>query len=380
MSLAYLSDAESTAVRKPVNQASLLPPRCYSNPEAYAVEIERMFMRSWLPVGRAEQIPNPGDYFTLSLFNEPVLIVRDKGGDIHALSNVCRHRSRVVVEGTGNCNGLFVCPYHGWSYDLEGRLKRPTFMEEAESFDMDSIRLPELHLENWHGFLFINFDTEAASLVDQLAPLEPIVAPFRLDEMRATSTLHRQAADWNWKVTMENFTEAMHHIMVHGESLEPMFPASICEYEDASGPYSVFWMPTKNNEPLPELFPYIKDIPQKYRCALGVINIYPIFHVLFDPSSMLWLNLDLKDVEEHELSWKLLVPESTMQRPDFDKRCEEYVEKFLVPIVAEDIPASRQTALGLRSRFAQPGRISWMEKCVNQFHNFILERMNGDKA
>ncbi len=378
MSPAYLTRSETDAVRKPVNEASLLPPRCYQDPAFYALEIERVFMRSWLPVGRVEQVANPGDYFTLDLFNEPVLIVRDRAGRLHAHSNVCRHRSRVVVEGAGTCTGLFTCPYHGWSYELDGRLKRATYMDKAQSFDQQSIRLPALKLEVWHGFIFINFDVNARSLLEQLQPLEPIVAPFKLEQMRATPTLHSQAADWNWKVTMENFTEAMHHSVVHGESLEPMFPAGICEYDDADGPYSVFWMPTRDNSPMPELFPYVKDIPRKYQCALGVVNIYPFFHVLFDPSSILWLNWNFKSVELHELSWKLLVPESTLRLGDFGQRCNEYVSKFLIPVVAEDIPASQQTAKGLRSRFARPGRISWMEKSVNQFHNFMLQKLEAD--
>ena len=101
---------------------SCLPPQCYTSPEFYAFEMEAIFAREWVCVGRQEQIPNPGDFFSITLMDDPLLVVRGLDGEVKAMSAVCRHRGAIVAEGAGNCEKAFICPYHSWSYDLDGNL------------------------------------------------------------------------------------------------------------------------------------------------------------------------------------------------------------------------------------------------------------------
>src|SRR5262245_61517314 len=110
-----------SAVRRPLEQASPLPSWCYASDEWHAREIEAIFRREWLCVGRAEQIPNPGDFFTHTLIEQPLIVVRDNKGEIRVHSAVCRHRGAIVTEGEGRCRA-FVCPYHSWTYALSGEL------------------------------------------------------------------------------------------------------------------------------------------------------------------------------------------------------------------------------------------------------------------
>jgi phenylpropionate dioxygenase-like ring-hydroxylating dioxygenase large terminal subunit len=130
----------------------MLPPRCYTDPDFYALEVERVFKRNWIPVGRTDQVPNVGDYFTTTRFGEPILVVRDKDSTLVALSNVCRHRSYPVAQGAGNCRARrFTCSYHGWSYDLSGQLRTAPQMEKTGSFRPADVHLPRFGIDVWQG-------------------------------------------------------------------------------------------------------------------------------------------------------------------------------------------------------------------------------------
>src|SRR5258706_14609857 len=113
--------AHYAGVRRPVEQASNLPPWCYTSEAFFAREVERIFRKEWNFVGRAERIPKPGDYFAVEIAGVPVLIVRGADDAVRAFSNICRHRGCIVARGEGN-RGQFVCPYHAWTYALSGEL------------------------------------------------------------------------------------------------------------------------------------------------------------------------------------------------------------------------------------------------------------------
>ncbi|MGH6955020.1 MAG: aromatic ring-hydroxylating oxygenase subunit alpha, partial [Alphaproteobacteria bacterium] len=159
--------AEGRRTRAP---AQSLPPRCYTSPEFYALEVERILRREWLCVGRVEQVRAPGDYFSIDLMGEPLVVVRDQEGRIRALSRVCRHRAMLVVSGAGNARS-FICPYHAWTYGLDGRLAGAPEMARTPGFDPSSCRLPEIPTELWEGFIFVNLGGDAQPLAPRLEGL-----------------------------------------------------------------------------------------------------------------------------------------------------------------------------------------------------------------
>ncbi|HEY6378291.1 MAG TPA: Rieske (2Fe-2S) protein, partial [Candidatus Dormibacteraeota bacterium] len=141
----------------PVNEATALPPQLYTSPEFYAFEKEAVFGHEWLCVGRADQVPEPGDYRTLTLAGEPLILTRHKDGSLRVLSAVCRHRGMVVAEGRGHVTS-FLCPYHHWTYGTDGRLLGCPEMDRAVGFDKADHPLPSLPVEVWNGFVFTSFD------------------------------------------------------------------------------------------------------------------------------------------------------------------------------------------------------------------------------
>jgi phenylpropionate dioxygenase-like ring-hydroxylating dioxygenase large terminal subunit len=127
-----------------------LAPTCYTDPVLFEQELDQLFLNEWLCIGRVDEVAEPGDYFTVEMLGEPLLVVRSDDNQIRVLSNVCRHRSMQVAAGAGN-QKLFVCPYHAWSYRNDGTLNKAPLMVAAQVLAA-SCRLPEFACEIWKGF------------------------------------------------------------------------------------------------------------------------------------------------------------------------------------------------------------------------------------
>jgi len=359
------------AVRRPLETAQVLPPKAYTDPDFYAFEVEKVMMHSWLPAGRADQIPNPGDYFTYTRFGETALIVRDFDNEIRAFSSVCRHRGYPVAEGQGNCGKRgFTCPYHAWRYRLDGTLAAAPFMQEG--FDPSVWALPRFGVDVWQGFIFINFDNAAAPLSPQLKTLDKAIEPFGLTNLKC-STMREKAWPGNWKATLDNFTEAYHQPFVHPTTFEPWAPARKGVYEEVDGPYNLFWLPSKDGKDIPTEWDSIPGLPEKHRTAFIVVNIFPLFHALIDPSCWVVLDMNPHGVDSLTARWDVLVTEETFNRPDFEKE-RDHLTELLIPTWNEDEHACATVRKGQRSRFAEQGHYSWMERSVHQFHSWMAER------
>jgi Rieske 2Fe-2S family protein len=136
--------------RAPVTRARHAPGYVYASPEVFELEKEHIFLKDWLCMGRSEELPGIGDYATFRVLDEPIVIARGEDGALHAYSNICRHRGAEVASGAGNTR-QFSCPYHGWSYDLAGRLTGAHYMAEAKDFDPAQCRLRPLKIGEWAG-------------------------------------------------------------------------------------------------------------------------------------------------------------------------------------------------------------------------------------
>lgn len=374
-----LRDSDVKAVRRTLAQASPLPPAAYSDPAIFRLERERVFGRTWMPVCHVSQIAAPGSYVSRVLGGEPVMAVRGRDGEIRVMANVCLHRNTTLVDGAGSCKGnRMVCPYHGWTYGLDGKLLAAPFMEQAECFDRGAERLREFRSEVWQGFVFVNFDHEAAPLSGQVRDLETALAPYRMADMEAVE-IRRRTMPWNWKISLENFSEAYHQPWVHPVTAEHAFPAKLAEYHDVTGPYGLFHLFQNGREPVPTFFPPHDALPDALLRRVTVFNVYPYLHVLTDPSTPLWLDFNIKSESEHELVWTALLPAGSMARADIDAQLAKFRE-FVEPILLEDVSICMGVGQGVQSRFVTPGRLSHMEKTVHQFHNWWLDQMLGDRA
>ena len=220
---------------RPHSRAWGMPAGFYSSPEFLAFEVEELFRKEWVCIGRVEEAAAPGDYWTVDLIGEPLMVVRGRDGRLRVLSNVCRHRGMPVASGSGTTQHL-QCPYHAWTYDLMGRLVRAPLINGRDDFDPKTCGLPEVATEVWQGFLFVNLDGQASPLAPRLDGLEPLVSNYHMEDMVLG---HCETESWetNWKCLTENFMEGYHLSHVHYDTLHPITPTRLCQHFPAGEGY-----------------------------------------------------------------------------------------------------------------------------------------------
>ena len=195
-----------------------LPAWAYNNAELTQLEIEQVFLRNWLFVAHSSQIPENGDYHCFEMSNERAIVVRGEDGEIRAFRNMCRHRaSRVVAEQSGHCKNAFICPFHGWSYNLDGSLRTIPKPESFPELDRDQFGLKPLDLEIWHGLIFIRFGGDGPALAEMWAQAEEEIGLYRIEEMDALSETYDFGFDLDWKAVVDVDNEGYHVPIGHPE-------------------------------------------------------------------------------------------------------------------------------------------------------------------
>ena len=227
-SIQEILSALKSCTQKGYEEARSMPPAFYTAPEFCEFEKGTLFREQWICLGRVDQIPERGDYFTVDLVGEPLIVVRGRDEQIRILANVCRHRGSLIAEGAGKARN-FVCPYHAWSYDIDGHLIRAPLIPERPDFDLKSCRLPRFACEVWGGFIYVNLSNEAPPLAPQLEGLSDLLTHYHMDEM---VELHGEESVWetNWKCLVENFMEGYHLSSVHQKTLHAITPTRLCRH------------------------------------------------------------------------------------------------------------------------------------------------------
>ena len=192
-----------------------VPWEWYSAPAALLLERDRIFRCTWQYAGRRDQVEEPGSFFTCDAGGIPLVVVRDKEATLRAFVNVCRHRGSIVCEGEGRRETL-QCPYHAWTYDLEGSLRAAPRSDLEPGFDRSELGLVAAQVETWGPFVFINADANAGPLAETLGELPALVAQAGLD-LDGLRFLKRSHSEYeaNWKVCCENFLECYHCQVAH---------------------------------------------------------------------------------------------------------------------------------------------------------------------
>lgn len=374
------------ATRLPNLEASTLPPYCYTSPEFYKLEVEKLFLKEWLCVGRTDQVKKSGDFFSLDLLGQPLLITRDESNNIRALSRVCTHRGMLLAEGSGN-RRTFECPYHLWSFTLRGELIGAPEMNKSKNFDKKQCALPSLQVETWEGFIFVNFDPSAKPLNPRLTGLSELLMHYKLSEMQSTESLVYDC-DWNWKMMAENFMENYHVQGLHRDTVNSVLPARNDITEDLDGQYAVVHLPAdtqvdvsiSGDQGFSEKPPFsiIKDLTLDERKKIMLLLVYPchLFFVMSD--SMIYYQLAPEAVDRFNLRITLCVPPYTMEAADFEQNLKN-VRDGIVAFHAEDMFACRGAQRGFASRFAKQGRLCYLEKVIWQISRYVMRSvLDGD--
>jgi len=205
-------DLEQFDPAVPIERAETPPASWYVDPTFLALERCTLFRRTWQAVARSDQLARPGDYSAGALAGEPYVVVRDRDGTLRAFFNVCRHHAACVAEGDGNADRL-VCPYHGWVYDLDGRLRKAPRLGGIQEFDRERFGLVPLEVEAWGPFVFIRLEPGGESLQRLLRPLAQRIDTSSLRFL----TRRSYEIACNWKVFVDNYLDGGYHVgQLHG--------------------------------------------------------------------------------------------------------------------------------------------------------------------
>lgn len=361
-----------------VNRSRILPPVLYTSDEFYEFEKTAVFAHDWLCVGRSSRIPNPGDYYSITIVDEPLIVVRTKDGAVRVLSAVCRHRAMVVAEGSGNCT-KFTCPYHLWTYALDGRLLGAPAMEQAEDFHKSEYRLPQLQVEEWQGFIFANFDSEAPPLAPTVTKVNEYAQSFDLEHAVSPPTELLDDLPWNWKVMFENFNDAYHANRLHKGRHDfcPSENAEFTEWDDADNAIvrtnRFTHIDAGFNATGKALLPIWPGITEQERWRVTFALVPPTLCLGFAPDEVFYFIVLPQGSETISIDIGYCFHPEAMKHPLFDLLLEESNEGVKI-FNDQDVYADKMVQRGLRSRFATRGRYSYQEETHRQFNRWLVQR------
>ena len=360
-------------------EAESLPPLCYTDEIFFDFEKEALFNHEWLCVGRESWAANPGDFFTSSIIGEPIIIVRNREGVLNAMSSVCQHRAMLVAEGSGNRRS-FVCPYHHWTYSLDGALIGAPAMDKSCNFNKADSALPTFKVEIWHGFVFINFDADALPLAPRLAAVSAAIEGYRLAEADGPPPAPGAQYAWNWKVMFENNNDGYHANKLHHGPLHDFVPSRLAEFpelpENTAGYYRLngtLHPDASFNATQRALLPVFPHLDEQDRNRMVFANIPPTLSLVLTSDMVIYLILRADGPETHHIDQGVLVAPGAMQDASFNHRMAINM-LGANEIVGQDLHVDEMVQIGLRSRFAPRGRYSWQEGAQRAFNAWLVPR------
>jgi choline monooxygenase len=366
-----------------VERSGTLPADWYTSRELYELEQKHLFRHVWQHVGRTEQVAEPGQFFTCQVANEPVVVVRDGEGRLRALSNVCLHRAGPVALRSGRRKG-FQCPYHGWTYELDGRVRGVRGMEDTEGFDAPAMRLPEFRVDTWGPLVWVSIDADVPSLDQWLAQITPRAANYRLDELRYVGG-RRWFIPCNWKMYVDNYMEGYHIPFIHpglNQALDPaIYTYDLGEWSNEQygaephprGPGSRVASALGSIQAFRTLKPPMDGLSEDERNGYYFFWLFPTNTFNFMPDGFLLFTIRPVDVEMTECTFSWWFPEAADLT---ETLLQAAVVSFGHEINTEDLEICMHSQKGMRSSVYRQGRYSaHQEKCLHHFHRLITDHM-----
>lgn len=373
----FFEDLDSSVLS--VQQAQSLPPLCYTDRDFYEFEKEALFNHEWLCVGRESWVAKAGDYFTTQIVGEPLVIARNRAGQIKAMSSVCQHRAMLVAEGHGNTNA-FLCPYHHWAYSLDGELIGAPAMDQTEGFDKKAFCLPTLQVEIWQGFIFVNFDPLAPPLAPRLVEVTAALQNFDLANLEGPRPDKAVEYPWNWKVMLENNNDGYHANRLHHGPLHDFVPSAMATFPtlptNTAGYYrfnGTLHPDASFNATQKAILPIFPKLNNDERNRMMFANIPPTLSLVMMSDMVIYLILRANGPETHEMDTGLLFAPGAMKDPLFQQRMDMNMHASN-EIIAQDLHVDELVQVGLRSRYSKRGRYSWQEQAQREFNSWLVQR------
>ena len=353
-----------------------LPARCYTDPAWFAAEMDRIFAGMWINVGRLDQVARRGEFVRRDIATASVLVLGDGQGGVRAFHNVCRHRgTRLCDAPDGTFGGSIQCPYHAWTYDLDGRLVGAPLMDHVEGFQRADYPLSGVAANVWDGHVFINLGEAPPSLWSQLGDLPARFAPWQMHDLRVVRRTEYDVRA-NWKLIVQNYNECLHCPIIHpllNQMHHYLGAANVPSTETYCGGAMGFKQGVetlsidgrRRRAVLPGLGP-------DERAAVNYFAIYPNLLLTLHPDYMLTVTIWPQSPDRTRLVAEWHFHPDEIARPGFVY--EDAVE-FWDLTNREDWAISERSQQGIASRGYTPGPYSGRETQLWEFDQFVLARV-----
>ena len=363
---------------RPFGESRMLPRAAYVDPAVFEWEQRHFFGGGWMCVGRSAQLPAAGDLRAEPVGEGSVLLARGEDGALRAFANTCRHRGHELLPcGSAAQQRVIICPYHSWTYSLNGNLRAAAGFKNRPGFQADRWGLVELPVEEWHGLVFVDGSGAAGSLADSLGTLEEFVAPYEPERLTVAGQ-HDYEVAANWKILTENYHECYHCPVIHPELCKVSPPKSGENYS-APGTWIGGWMDLRDGMDTMSLDGSsggisLRKLDARGRRTVVYVNVFPNVLVSLHPDYVMTHRLTplAADRTRIECTWAF-APEA-VAAPGFDPG---YAVEFWDITNQQDWRACESVQRGLSSPHAVPGPLSAEEDAVYQVVTMIARGYQG---
>lgn len=366
--------------RAPVQEAITLPPDTYRLTDIHQLEAERVFKAAWVLVGYTCQVDLPGKMLTATVAGEPIVVTRDKTGQLRGFYNVCRHRGSMLVTEDQKLE-RFRCPYHSWTYDLTGKLLNcPLFETGSTHFDKEKFHLLPVRVESYGCFIFVNLDKTVEPLSDYLGDLANLYGNFPLHDLVLVKR-KAYAIKANWKLVAENFLEYYHLPWVHPE-LCSVSAVDMHKRNQGAGMYMSFYASPllKGNTPLDaDYLPAMPGLSPVEQNSGYFPYIFPNLAMFLFPHHLFVLMIKPESINKTVEYGDILVHRSLLKAANATEKLEA-IFAFYDMVNVQDIVAVERVQQGISASAYPGGRMCYrFEEPVHRFQNMWIDFMVGER-
>ena len=357
----------------PFEQARAMPTSVYTSEDFVEAELKHVFGKDWYCVGRADVLSKTGDYVTAELAGQPIVVLRDADHQLRAMSNVCLHRMSTLLQGRGNAKTI-VCPYHAWTYNLDGNLRGAPAMSQNDAFCKDHYRLPQVRCEEWLGWVFVCLDPDAEPVAVQLAEVADMIAAYDMTNY-SESFYEEHVWDTNWKVLAENFMESYHLPVCHAGTIGGLSKLEdmVCPPGRPAFNYHTILKdeslriamahPTKNDR-----------LKGEERRTTYLLALYPSLMITLTPGYFWYISLHPKGPGQVHIRFGGGMSNDFAEDTDISENFTQ-LKTLLDEVNVEDRGCTEKVFNGLCSDAATPGHLSHLERPNYDFAQYLMGKI-----
>lgn len=361
-------------VSQPFEVARAMPPSVYRSPEFLERELSDVFAKEWVCVGRSSALAKPGDYITYELAGQPIIVLRDQHGTLRAMSNVCLHRMSTLLEGAGN-RKVIVCPYHAWSYNLDGTLRGAPAMEKNAGFGKDCYRLHQIRCEEWLGWVMVTLDRDASPVGGQLAEVRGLIDDYQMENY--VETFHETHIwDTNWKILAENFMESYHLPVCHAGTIGGLSKLSEMVCPPGRPAFNYHTILKDDTLKIALAHPTNTRMQGERRRTTFLLAIYPSLLITLTPGYFWYLSLHPHGVGQVHITFGGGMAPEFVNAPDAQESFTK-LKALLDHVNVEDRGCTEKVYRGTGAAAAAAGHLSHLERPNYDFAQYLAEKIGS---